>query len=330
MVRLALIGRRGHAWSAVMLAQRLPSVRIAAVSPGGVEDDMDDLLAALPQPPERVTSGWEEALATPDLQGVLVFGPLHRHAGIAAAAIAHGLPVLCEKPVAAEVAGLADLTAACERHQGRLCAMMAMRDLPWVQAARACVQGGGMGRVRLVTVRKSYRLRQRPAWFADRRQSTGLIPWVGSHALDLAEWAGGLRLRQIQALVDHPPAEGPPGPERCAVLSGRCRGGALFQSTCDLWRPDACPRHDDDHLRIVGEQGQIDAGPGGVILTDASGHSRPLDLPPAGDLLHEAIQAMASGGFLPLDTATSLRLARLALAGRDSADAGGKPMEIPG
>ena len=144
-IRVAVIGAGAVAQSAHLPAlRRLPGVEIAAIcdsdlakaqalaSRFGVQESYDDI---------------EEVLRYARANVVALCTPNHLHEIHILAALAAGLHVLCEPPLALSVAGVERVLKASERHGKRVMAGMNHRFRSDVQAVRGFMSGGELGAV---------------------------------------------------------------------------------------------------------------------------------------------------------------------------------------
>ena len=145
---------------------------------------------------EQAAAGWQEVTRAEDVDLVVVATPVHLHAEVSIDAVAHGKHVLCEKPLAAGVAGARAALDAADA-AGRLHATaFAMRHWPAVRAAKRLVDSGELGR--LVKVRAHYLLDWAlpddvpPGWrFHRETAGSGSLGDVGSHVLDVVRHLAG-------------------------------------------------------------------------------------------------------------------------------------------
>jgi predicted dehydrogenase len=210
------------------------------------------LVAVYDIAPERARAAcaqWNVAKAAASLQeligddavdAVIVCTPPASHADAAIAALDAGKHVLCEKPLALDVAEAMAMVQAAERSSGFLaCASARMRCNPAPQAARRLIDGGELGDVYHVRF-SSWRLRLRPghhyapeaAWFLNRSLAGGgVIIDVGVYQIDAALWMLGdpavvSVTAQLRRFTEVPP---PPGVvqdvEDHAVIMLQCEGG---------------------------------------------------------------------------------------------------------
>ncbi len=94
---------------------------------------------------ERWHARWEDLVADPGIDAVYVATPVHVHAAQAIAAAEAGKHVLCEKPMAMDVAECDRMIAACRANQVRLGVAYYRHFYPAVVRLRALVDAGEIG-----------------------------------------------------------------------------------------------------------------------------------------------------------------------------------------
>ena len=133
IVGTGFIGRV-HARSARLAGARLAGV--AASSPESAREAAGEIGA------ERAFASAEELVVSDEIDVVHVCAPNHLHLPLARAALEAGKHVVCEKPIALDVAGAAELVAAAER-AGRVATVpFVYRYYPTVREARARARAG--------------------------------------------------------------------------------------------------------------------------------------------------------------------------------------------
>lgn len=135
----------------------------------------------------RVYTDWRDLLDTEDLGAIIVAVPPGAHAEPVVAALAHGLPVYLEKPIARTWEDAAQIVAEAQR-TGTVCAvgyqwhaLDLLDDLPGVLA------GQQIG----LLVGTSIGPTQSRPWFVDMRAGGGNLLERGSHHLDLVRTVAG-------------------------------------------------------------------------------------------------------------------------------------------
>jgi predicted dehydrogenase len=152
----------------------------------------------------RSTTDIRELLDDPSIDVVHVCTPNRTHVELATAVLEAGKHLVLEKPVALDsrsARGLADLA----RRQGRHAAVaLTYRGYPMVRRARAIVQAGELGTVRLVhggyiqdwlSEATDYNWRLEP----DVGGASRAVADIGSHWFDTAEFISGARVEEVFA-----------------------------------------------------------------------------------------------------------------------------------
>lgn len=204
----------------------------------------------------------------PRAQAIYVATPNHRHAEPVARALAAGVPVLCEKPMAATLDDARAIARAARTSRTLYGTAFDQRHHPAHLTLRAMIKDGRIGRV--VAVRIVYACWVDPLW-----SPTGAANWradpeaagggavmdLALHGLDLAQLLLGEPLVRLQVLLqrrvhDYPVDDG-------GVLVGRFTSGALLQAHVAYNCPEELPRR---RLEVLGEHGQF-------IATDTMGQT---------------------------------------------------------
>ncbi len=166
-------------------------------------------------PDERSYGAWqdmldEEAARTGDrLDLVTVATPNMTHFEIASAFLQAGFHVFCEKPLTTTLDDAEELERIC-RETGRICAVnFGYTGYPLVRHMRALVQEGALGRVRLVkaefaagflaNAENDQNPRVRWRFDPELAGNSFVMADMGSHAMHLATFVTGQRIRSISA-----------------------------------------------------------------------------------------------------------------------------------
>jgi predicted dehydrogenase len=173
-----------------------------------------------------------------------------------------GCPVIAEKPLAVDEAGLLRLhRAVCETGKFIL-PMLGMYDTTAFIEARQLVEQGLIGEPVLINTRKSYQWGKRADWFAQRKYYGGIWGWVGIHAFNMAACITGRNAVKVLAAQEQNRFH-PDYPECSDCLSGLflLEGNVQMTASVDLLRPDGQTAWGDDWCRVVGSEGSIEANP---------------------------------------------------------------------
>src|SRR5687768_15391311 len=185
-----------HARSARLAGARI--VGVSASSPSRSEDAARALGA------ERAFGSSEELAQSPDVDVVHICTPNHLHLPLAEAALAAGKHVICEKPLATDLAGARRLVDAAAAAGTAAAVPFVYRYYPTVREARERVRSGATGPVRLV--HGTYL----QDWLTDAEDDNWRVDAalggasrafadIGSHWCDLAEFVTGQRIARLSA-----------------------------------------------------------------------------------------------------------------------------------
>lgn len=181
-------------------------------------------------PIERVCQSLDQLLSLgPDV--ILIACPNYLHADMTIAALQAKAHVLCEKPMAVNLAEAERMTAAAHRAGRQLMIGCTNRFRPEVVALRQIIGEGRLGRIN--TIRCGWLRRNGipgvGTWFTHRMKSGGgVLIDLGTHLIDLALWLGGLhRLLKVNCVL-----------ERGAGAQGQAEwystAGSAVKTDCDV------------------------------------------------------------------------------------------------
>ncbi len=145
-------------------------------------------------------AAFDEMMSAEDLDGVIIAAPNDLHEATGVAAAARGLPMIIEKPIAADRKAAARLTAAAERAGVPLLVGHHRRYNPRAQRARALIRDGALGR--LVAVNTIWCVRKPSPYFdATWRKQPGGGPVLINliHDIDMLRFICG-EITEVMAL----------------------------------------------------------------------------------------------------------------------------------
>lgn len=179
------------------------------------------------------TTRWEEAVTRPDIDLVDICTPGDLHEPVAVAALEAGKHVLCEKPLANDVAAADRMADAADRAAARGVVAMcgfSYRRTPALALARRLIQAGRIGRVRHVRAQYLQDWLSDPeapfTWRLDRRQAgSGTLGDIGAHSIDTAQWLLGDHITDVSARL-RTFVESRPALSEQVGLGGRAGAGA--------------------------------------------------------------------------------------------------------
>ncbi|CAM3201251.1 Gfo/Idh/MocA family protein [Stackebrandtia soli] len=153
---------------------------------------------------DRAFADFDALLACDDVNVVHICTPNHLHAPMAAQALAAGKHVVCEKPLATDVATATALTERAEAADLVATVPFVYRFHPMVREARHRVASGSVGRLSLAhgSYLQDWLLRpDDDNWRVDPRFGgrTRAFADIGSHWCDLMEFVSGDRITSLSA-----------------------------------------------------------------------------------------------------------------------------------
>ena len=333
-MRIAIAGLKGH-WGVFMQGlERLEDVALVAIA------DDDEANTAQARSNRAVTSetrfhaDWRDLLKKEEID-VLCEGVVDsERAAVVLECARRGIHLLAEKPLADTLRELEEEQAAVEKAGIKLSMLLTMRYEAPYRAVRNAIAKGLVGEVVMATAQKSYRLGERPAWQKSKQTFSGIIPFIGIHALDLIRWTTGREFVQVMGYhgnIGHP-AYG--DLEDHGQVVALLDNGGSATARMDYCRPAKAPTHGDDRLRVAGSQGVIEAGNildserGGPLLLTAAEEPRILPVPSVGDQpLTDFVRWVRTGEACSVPPADCYRMTEVVLRAREAACTG-KPQRV--
>ena len=148
----------------------------------------------------QVYADYREALADSNVEAIVVSTPSENHCEIVVAAAQAGKQILCEKPMAMDVAQCDAMLAAVKKAGVKLqLGFMRRFDAGFV-AAKQRVESGEIGRVVLVKS-LTYGPSTPKPWMYDIRKSNGPLSEVNSHDIDTVRWFSGSEFEEVHAMA---------------------------------------------------------------------------------------------------------------------------------
>jgi predicted dehydrogenase len=225
-IGLAVIGAgRMGGNHARLIAAGVPEARIVAIGDvdgGAARRLADEIGGATPfADPLR-------AISAPGVDAVLVAVSSVHHRAVVEAAAAAGKHILCEKPLALDLAETDAILAAVERAGVQLQVGFMRRHDPDHVRARARIQSGELGRPLLFNSRQ-YDADPPPPAILDPRVSGGIMLDMGIHEFDSARFLMGSDVVEVQATgaVQIFPELADAGDFDTAVVNLRFASGAI-------------------------------------------------------------------------------------------------------
>ena len=233
------------------------------------------------------------AFARSGIDAAYVASPNFAHPEAVEVIAQAGVPILCEKPMAADVAGAEAMAAAVARAGVLYGTAYDQRHHPGHAALRSAIRDGAVGKV--AAIRIAYCCWVDPAWStgtgknwrADAQAAGGgAVVDLAPHGLDLCQMLLGEPVLDLHVVTqtrvhDYAVEDG-------GVVSGRTASGVLVSLHVAYNTPEALPRR---RLEVIGAEAMLTA-------TDTMGQT-------PGGTLTRTDGATGEATALPFDTHTS-------------------------
>lgn len=202
-----------------------------------------------------------EARRKDGIEAVAIVTPNHMHYPAARAFLKRGIHVICDKPLTSTLADAKKLVKAADASDALFILTHNYTGYPMVRQARAMIEAGEIGTVRVVqveypqdwlTVEQDFK---QAAWRTDpaRSGAGGSTGDIGTHAFNLACFVAGLEVESLaadlQAFVPGRPVD-----DNAHVML-RFTGGARGM----LWASQVAPGNENAlRLRVYGDKGGLE------------------------------------------------------------------------
>jgi predicted dehydrogenase len=257
----------------------------------------------------RAYGSYADLLADPDID--VIYNPLpnHLHAEWTVKAVEAGKHVLCEKPLALSVEEVDAMSAAAERH-GRVVAEALMyRSHAQTLKVREIVQGGKLGRVRLVRGTFSYPGAPAGNYRLDPAMGGGALWDVGVYPLSFTRFALGAEPLEVFGWQ----VTGPTGVDESFTAQLRFPEEVVLQMDVSMARPYHV------FMEFVGDEAALvvpqpfNPGPKEALYLTRKGLTETVKVSGAGTYVGE-VEAMADAILNGAPPAVSLADSRATVA----------------
>ena len=249
---------------------------------------------------------WRETVGHPDVDLVCITTPPNLHREMALAAIENGKHVLCEKPMAMNVAGAEEMAEAAANAGVLALIDHELRFQPGRQRAFAMLREGVIGKVR--HAKYNFRAPHRGDadlpwnWWSDAEQGGGALGAINSHVIDSFNWMLGTDFSsvfcQLQTHVKKRPIDGgfrEVTTDDEANMLLRFADGELTEDATGLVSVSMVEQPEYVNVfEVFGTEGAIKIGHRGELFAARSGES---EWSPVEVGFGEAIPADADTGF---------------------------------
>ncbi|RNB87411.1 gfo/Idh/MocA family oxidoreductase [Brevibacillus fluminis] len=195
-----------------------------------------------------------QELLKQSIDAVIVTSENMKHKEHVVAAAKAGKHVLCEKPLATNVADAEEMIAACRENGVKLQTAFPVRFHPAVRRAKQMVEAGKVGRI--MAIRGTNRGKNPGGWFIDRAKSGGgAVIDHTVHVVDLMRWFMGAEVKEVYAEVDNLLCDTPI--DDCGILTMEFDNGVYATLDCSWSRNKSFPTWGDVTMEIIGTDGTL-------------------------------------------------------------------------
>lgn len=142
---------------------------------------------------KHLFTDWQEMISSGEIDAVIVATPDQHHHKITMAALAAGLHVMCEKPLAMNASDAGEMLDAAQNSGLIHNVMFTWRNLPMHRKVKELLEAGTVGEVYHFDLRfmMGWARGLEYTWRLDGEEGTGAIGDLGVHDIDLARWLLG-------------------------------------------------------------------------------------------------------------------------------------------
>lgn len=322
-MKVCIIGGSGHASFVFRAMDKDPGIQVIGVAPGSPGEDVSKFIKAAEKRHQACEyfDDYREMLdqLKPDVAAVNChFGD---HAKVNFEVLERNIHLFAEKPIATTLEQLRVLKKEYERSGVELAAMFGLRYNPAFYTAWNAVSSGAIGKVRLLTAQKSYRLGKRPEFFKNRHSYGGTIPWVGSHAIDWVYWFAQEKF--VSVMAHHSARDNDDlGSMEMTGLCHFCLTNEVFASVnIDYLRPDNAATHGDDRIRVAGTKGVIEViNERGYLINHQEKGIQELELMDSPGIFTDFVKQIKGEGTCLVSAEDSFIVTEASLRAREAAD----------
>jgi predicted dehydrogenase len=193
------------------------------------------------------------------LHGAIVCSTTSNHRELVELAANAGCHVLCEKPIATNLADAEAMRNACEKHGVRFMTAFPMRFASSAVALRTMAQKGDLGKILGINgVNHSEIPAAHREWFGDRALAGGgAVMDHTVHLVDLFRWILNVEIAEVYAEIYSGPCVPLMNVETAGLLLLTFPGGMHASIDCSWSRPASYPRWGHLKMEVIGEKGAV-------------------------------------------------------------------------
>lgn len=142
---------------------------------------------------KHLFTDWQAMIASGEIDAIIVASPDEHHREISLAALAAGIHVMCEKPLAMNAHDAGEMLEAAQNSGLIHNVMFTWRNLPMHRKVKELLEAGVVGEIYHFDIRFIMGWASAPeyTWRLDGARGTGSLGDLGSHEVDLTRWLLG-------------------------------------------------------------------------------------------------------------------------------------------
>lgn len=210
-----------------------------------------------------------EALLATQPDGVIICSENSRHAPLVKLAADAGVHILCEKPLATQVAEAEAMVAWCHAAHVKLMTAFPMRFSTPLQTVKKMLADGGLGQIYACnTTNQGECPKHHRAWFTDRELAGGGA--LSDHLVHLADvlaWYLQSDVTEVYATANDILYPGETEVETGGIVMLTYASGAFATIDCSWSKPTYYPTWGGLALDLIGEKGVVTANAFKQVMT---------------------------------------------------------------
>jgi predicted dehydrogenase len=193
------------------------------------------------------------------LHGAIVCSTTSNHRELVELSAIAGVHVLCEKPIATDLADAEAMRDVCTKHGVHFMTAFPMRFASSAVALRAIVQKGDLGKILGINgVNHSEIPTAHREWFGDRALAGGgAVMDHTVHLVDLFRWILNVEIAEVYAEIHSGLCVSPMNVETAGLLLLTFPSGMHASIDCSWSRPASYPRWGHLKMEVIGEKGTV-------------------------------------------------------------------------
>ena len=196
-------------------------------------------------------------LLSEGLDAVLICAENARHRELVEMAAETRCQILCEKPIATNIADARAIESVCAKHNARFMTAFPMRFAPSARAVRTMIQRRELGSVLGVNgINHSEIPKRHRTWFADKELAGGgAVMDHTVHLADLFRWCFEAEVAEVYAEVDNLFYPHDVDVDTAGLMLLTLSNGVQASIDCSWSRPTSYPRWGHLKMEVIGEKG---------------------------------------------------------------------------